>query len=143
MSDINTSLSAGQNFGPRSVSSVENRRDAARNDSQPIVETPTNEVTSLAAQVTAAEESDTGNRSDTGGRDPLELAAEQLTRLIPEEALNDTSLKIDLDELSGRFIYQSVDNESGEVIRQFPPEELLRLLSIVRDAEGLAVDEQV
>lgn len=141
MSDINTSLSSSAVFTARQPTSTEARRDASRVEDVPL-DTPTNEAANAAAQVAPAEEGDTGNRSSNGGRDPLERAAEQLQSLIPEGELSNTSLSIELDELSGRFIYQSIDNESGEVVRQFPPEELLRLLSIVRDAEGIAVDEQ-
>ena len=140
MSDINTNLNAST-VPIRSQTQSETRREAAPSGTTAI-ETTTNEVANRAAQITPTAEGDTGNRPSDGEQDPLAVAAEQLQQLIPPDQLDNTSLQIELDELSGRFIFQSIDNESGEVVRQFPPEELLRLLSIVRDAEGLAVDEQ-
>lgn len=53
-----------------------------------------------------------------------------------------TKLSIDVDE-SGLFVYRSVDKSSGEVISQFPAEEILALLAFYREAEGIVVDESV
>lgn len=50
-------------------------------------------------------------------------------------------LEILLDEETDRFIYQAIDTETGEVIRQFPPEEILRVVRAVREIEGLVLDE--
>ena len=54
--------------------------------------------------------------------------------------LGDLKLRIDLDKGAGRFVYQSVNRDTGEVIRQFPTDEVLRLLSSFREATGLTVD---
>lgn len=78
------------------------------------------------------------NESD----DPLEKAAKLVEKYLPDEdSAPNTKLRIDIDESSGNFIYQSVDETSGEVIRQFPSEEILKFLSFYRELEGLAVDE--
>ena len=75
-------------------------------------------------------------------RDPLEKAAELVEQFLPEEnTAPNTKLRIDRDESSGNFIYQSVDEETGEVIRQFPSEEILKVLSFYRELEGIAVDD--
>lgn len=74
--------------------------------------------------------------------DPLEKAAKIVEKYLPnEDSVPNTKLRIDRDESSGNFIYQSVDEISGEVIRQFPSEEILKVLSFYRELEGLAVDE--
>ncbi len=74
--------------------------------------------------------------------DPLEQAAELLAEFIPEvEQVANTSLRIDRDEETDRFVYFSVDDESGEIVRQFPPENILRFLSYYRGLEGLLLDE--
>lgn len=74
--------------------------------------------------------------------DPLEKAARIVEKYLPDEdSAPNTKLRIDRDESSGNFIYQSVDEISGEVIRQFPSEEILKFLSFYRELEGLAVDE--
>jgi len=74
---------------------------------------------------------------------PLERAAEALQKFLPEEEQTpNTRLRIDKDDETGRFIYQNVDAESGEVIKQFPPESILEFLSFYRDVAGLAVDDK-
>lgn len=74
---------------------------------------------------------------------PLERAAEALQKLLPEEEQTpNTRLRIDKDDETGRFIYQNVDAESGEVLKQFPPESILEFLSFYRDVAGLAVDDK-
>lgn len=85
--------------------------------------------TSLTAEVSA-------------GRDPLEIAANALEAALPGgEFPPNTTLRIEQDEESGRFVYQSVDNETGEVVRQFPPEDFLEILSSFREPEGVVVDD--
>ena len=74
--------------------------------------------------------------------DPLLKAAELIEQFLPDEdTAPNTKLRIDRDESSGNFIYQSVDEDSGEVITQFPSEQILKMLSFYREAEGVAVDE--
>ena len=75
-------------------------------------------------------------------QDPLLKAAKLVEQFIPvEDTAPNTKLRIDRDESSGDFIYQSIDKESGEVIAQFPSEKILKMLSYYREAEGIAVDE--
>ena len=77
-------------------------------------------------------------------QDSFEKAAELLEEFIPEaEQLANTRLRIDRDDETGRFIYLSVDDESGEVIRQFPPENIIKFLSYYRGLEGLLLDDTV
>ena len=74
---------------------------------------------------------------------PLEKAAKLVEELmLSEDTAPNTKLRIDRDESSGNFIYQSVDEESGEVITQFPTEKILKVLSFHRELEGIAVDEK-
>ncbi len=56
-----------------------------------------------------------------------------------------TKLRIDLDKDSGRFVYQGVDVKTGEVVIQFPSEEILKLIAFNRErdgVEGIVVDEE-
>ena len=79
-----------------------------------------------------------GGLSDT--EVPLEKAAASIETLLPDSFTNDTKLSIDRDEDTGLFIYRTVDRRSGEVVRQFPPEDILKYIVSVRKAEGLVVD---
>lgn len=57
-----------------------------------------------------------------------------------------TKLRIDLDDGSGRFVYQGVDVNTGDVISQFPSEEILKFVAFNREregVEGIVVDEEV
>lgn len=53
-----------------------------------------------------------------------------------------TKLSIDVDDESGLFVYKGVDKSSGEVVSQFPAEEVLALISYYRETEGIVVDEE-
>ena len=76
-------------------------------------------------------------------KSPLEKAAAALEKFIPEdEQVPNTRLRIDKDDKTGRFVYLNIDNESGEVIKQFPPESILEFLSYYREVAGLAVDDK-
>jgi flagellar protein FlaG len=75
------------------------------------------------------------------GQDPLTKAAEAIEEFVGEAGPN-TKLRIDKDDDTGRFVYKSVDSESGEVVAQFPPETILEMISKFRDPEGLVVDDQ-
>jgi len=52
-------------------------------------------------------------------------------------------LKIDREEESGKFIYRLLDPETGEVTRQWPPEEYLDLVAFLKDQQGGRVDQRV
>jgi len=74
--------------------------------------------------------------------DPFSKISQALGELFAERALS-SKLRIDRNEDAGRFVYQAVDIESGEVLMQFPAEEMLRILSFYRQAAGLVVDDRV
>ncbi len=77
-------------------------------------------------------------------KDSFEKAAELLEEFIPDaEQTANTRLRIDKDDETGRFVYYSVDDESGEVVRQFPPENILKFLSYYRGLEGLILDDTI
>ncbi|MBL4601471.1 MAG: flagellar protein FlaG [Emcibacteraceae bacterium] len=54
-----------------------------------------------------------------------------------------TKLSIDVDADTGLFVYKGIDKSSGEVVSQFPAEEILALIAHYREAEGIVVDEKV
>ncbi|XBQ16435.1 MAG: flagellar protein FlaG [Oceanicaulis sp.] len=61
------------------------------------------------------------------------------------EEINATSrsrLRIDREGEAGRFIYKIVDSETGETMRQWPPEKYLDLVQFLRDQRGGLVDER-
>ncbi|MFC3051251.1 flagellar protein FlaG [Kordiimonas pumila] len=131
MTDINNIKNSGE------VASLR-----ATNASQPSVASSArfssaSSITSTA-QVTAVSNTKTFLES---GQDPLEKAARAIEQLVPENGEN-TRLRINKDDDTGRFVYQNVDNDSGEVVSQFPPETILEIIAHYRSLEGLVVDDK-
>lgn len=60
------------------------------------------------------------------------------------EVLDTTSprLKIEVDDETERVVVKVIEEESGEVIRQIPPEELLRLGKYLSGGKGLLLTER-
>jgi uncharacterized FlaG/YvyC family protein len=70
----------------------------------------------------------------------LEKAVENL---IKKGLPSNSKLQISQDKESGAFVYRSIDPDTGEVIRQWPPEQLLKLRESLHEMEGLLVDKTV
>ena len=51
-------------------------------------------------------------------------------------------LQIERAEEAGRFIYRIFDPETGETVRQWPPEKYVELVAYLRGREGGLVDER-
>ncbi len=81
-----------------------------------------------------------------------EAAVEAKSNTLPTEEILDQikgltedglySVRFEQDESSKQFVVRIVDRESGEVIRQLPPEELLGLKATLEDLRGNLVDTQ-
>jgi len=117
---------------------------------------PGSEPRSLAsgAGAVSASEGAAGTPGGTGGdsgRDETDKRAADLTeraqalleRLSRSVDGNSSKLRIQQDENTGKIVYLSVDGQSGEVLRQWPREEVLRMMSFMRSLQGLVVNEQV
>lgn len=100
-------------------------------DRRPAVETVIDEAVKAAAQSHALEMA-----ADSRAR---EIAA----RLAGEAPRPDAKLEVVDDADAGLFVYRTVDRRTGEVLRQWPIEEVLRLRSYLRELEGLIVDQRV
>ncbi len=69
----------------------------------------------------------------------LEAAMEDLKRQEPE--LSARGLEISYNDESSRFVVKILDKKSGEVVRQFPPEEILALHQRMEELRGVLFDE--
>jgi flagellar protein FlaG len=63
--------------------------------------------------------------------------------LIKKSLPGNSKLQIEQDKETGTFIYRSIDPETGKIIRQWPPEDLLKLRQYLKEMEGMLVDTQV
>ena len=69
---------------------------------------------------------------------------EQLREAAEDVATRDgVRLSISYDEPAGRFVCQGLDPDTGEVVRQYPPEELLNRAARLREIRGVAVDRDL
>lgn len=55
----------------------------------------------------------------------------------------DARLLIEQDEVAGSFVYKIVDADSGEVIRQFPQDQLLEVMEFFKQHTGVVIDRRV
>ncbi len=68
---------------------------------------------------------------------------EQLRAAAEDVAQGDgVRLSISYDEGTGRFIYRGLDPSTGEVVRQYPPDELLERAARLRELRGVAIDRE-
>ena len=74
---------------------------------------------------------------------PPDLTAARLAKLTRAGYNAHARLSIDRDEDAGSFVYRILDDRSGELIRQFPQEEMLQLLAYLGEQGGLVVDRKV
>jgi len=72
--------------------------------------------------------------------DVLQAAVE---KLIKKSLPPNSKLQILQDKNTGTFVYRSIDPDTGEVIKQWPPEKLLELREDLKTMEGMLIDKHV
>lgn len=80
-----------------------------------------------------------GARSVAASGDILEVV-QDINGLLREVAA--TKVVFDVDEATGRSIVRVVNKETGEVLRQVPPEELLTLVARMEQLSGLIFNQE-
>ncbi|MBK5911053.1 hypothetical protein CCR85_06055 [Rhodothalassium salexigens] len=96
------------------------------------------------AQATARATAQGGEPSpgqDTANLDDRLAEAEAMIAEMTVGLRGEGRFEVVVDEESKRFIYRAVDEQTGEVIRQFPPEAILKAVRAIREFEGLLVDQ--
>lgn len=94
-----------------------------------------------AKQPTAARtQSDTEKTPFT----PIDRATlEQAVAKVSEDiTAHDTNLKFEIDDSTDRVVVKVIEKDTGEVIRQFPPKEILELAKFFNNSKGLLLREQ-
>jgi len=97
---------------------------------------------------TAVNKSEAGkNQSQSEGKGKEELTREDASRLT--ERLNqfivtiDADLQFELHQETQRLIVKFINKKDNQVIKEFPPHELLDTLAAIRDYVGLLLDKKV
>jgi len=70
----------------------------------------------------------------------LEQVAQQLQDFMGEM---NRSLQFQVDEDSGRDVIKVIDKSSGELIKQYPSEEVLSLVAKLSETAGILIDQTV
>lgn len=70
----------------------------------------------------------------------LEKVAKQLQEFI---GTMNRGLEFSVDEDSGRDVIKVIDKKSGELIKQYPSEEVLSLVSKLSEATGTFIDSKI
>ena len=91
------------------------------------------EITTPALKLDAAAR----NRSTSARADQIEAMREAIIK----NARN--RLQIERAEDNGRFIYRILDPDTGETMRQWPPERYLELLEYLNEKRGGLLDRTV
>ncbi|WP_024606223.1 MULTISPECIES: flagellar protein FlaG [unclassified Pseudoalteromonas] len=73
-------------------------------------------------------------------REQLEQMAQQLQDFMGEM---NRSLQFKVDEDSGRDVIKVLDKSTGDVIKQYPSEEVLSLVSKLSESAGILIDQTV
>lgn len=102
--------------------------------------------------VAPASQADRGIKSpsDTAVRAPQKVSSqglreqvEEIERLRAEVSTNlPNRLQIERDQEGGRFIYRFMDQDTGEQVKQWPPESYLELIAYLRESQAGLVDER-
>jgi uncharacterized FlaG/YvyC family protein len=73
----------------------------------------------------------------------VEILEAAVEKLIRRSMPSNSKLQIEQDRETGTFIYRSVDPETGKVLRQWPPEQLLEMRAHLSDLEGMLFDKEI
>ena len=83
---------------------------------------------------------DTATQQQPLEREQLEKMAQQLQDFMGEM---NRSLQFQVDEDSGRDVIKVLDKATGDVIKQYPSEEVLSLVSKLSETAGLLIDQTI
>ncbi len=77
-------------------------------------------------------------------RAALTAAGKRLAEALPDVPdLTRLKLSIERNEDAQSFVYKFLDQETGEVVKQWPLEQAVKLLEFWNERSGLVVDEQL
>lgn len=123
---------------PRPISSVTDLETSESNGERAnnSIQQPT---TGVAAQDARAVEAESNNQTNTAP--DVKDIIDQLERLADSLHLVDnTRLSISFREDVNKFVYRGIDRDTGEVITQYPSEEILNQMAKYHELTGLSVD---
>ena len=99
----------------------------------------------IASQVVTVQEKDSNNNRENSKDEQSEATNEQIKRAVEDlnKKMKHTSCEFGIHESTNRVTIKIVDNDTKEVIKEFPPEETLDMIAKVWEVAGLMVDEKL
>ncbi|MEQ8403573.1 MAG: flagellar protein FlaG [Oceanicaulis sp.] len=86
---------------------------------------------------------DAAAESETAGKEDSRAVVERIEAMRAKiNASSRSRLMIEREGEAGRFVYKILDPETGETMRQWPPDRYLELVAYLRDQQGGLVNEQ-
>lgn len=73
----------------------------------------------------------------------LNAAKEIAEKMNKVSTVFNTSLSFSVDKATGKSVITVLDKETNEVIRQIPPEEMLRMIGKMRFVMGMLLDVEI
>lgn len=90
-----------------------------------------------SAAVAAVRDESKGKGTD---KDQLKMAVQEIEKFVQSVKRN---LEFSIDEASGKVVVKVIASDSGEVVRQIPNEEVLKLANSLNDASSLLFSAKV
>ena len=99
----------------------------------------------IASQVVTVQEKESDKNRENSKDEQSEATNEQIKRAVEDlnKKMKHTSCEFGIHEATNRVTIKIVDNDTKEVIKEFPPEETLDMIAKVWEVAGLMVDEKL
>ncbi|WP_095051750.1 flagellar protein FlaG [Pseudomonas sp. Irchel s3b2] len=102
-----------------------------------VADKPAEKPLAETAPVVAVKEE---GKSDKTEQEKLKMAVQEIEKFVQSVKRN---LEFSIDEPSGKVVVKVIASDSGEVIRQIPNEEVLKLANSLVDASSLLFSAKV
>ncbi|MHC8291377.1 flagellar protein FlaG [Pseudomonas sp. XS1P51] len=104
---------------------------AAKQATTPVVDKPAQKPLAETAPVVAVKDESKGAQTE---QEQLKMAVQEIEKFVQSVKRN---LEFSIDEPSGKVVVKVIASDSGEVVRQIPNEEVLKLANSLNDASSL------
>ncbi|WP_236183567.1 flagellar protein FlaG [Pseudomonas protegens] len=99
----------------------------------PVADKPVEKPREVVPAVTKTTTQDSKKEAQTE-REKLKMAVQEIEKFVQSVKRN---LEFSIDEPSGKVVVKVIASDSGEVVRQIPNEEVLKLANSLNDASSL------
>ncbi len=107
----------------------------------PYIGSVVTEESNIAHSQEQAQKKSFAEKIDDGNVDKnaVKLQTEELNQVVD---LFNHELRFEIDDRLGKVIVKIIDKETGETIRQIPPEDMLNIMARIDEVLGMMFDER-